>query len=183
MATGKQLQKKCVRLTWWFCLFFRVLKGYNRYIGQNARRLSDDLAKCTLKMPKWNAQERNDEKEIELLTMRLSKREREQNVWKQKTIKWSRHVMSLHWMDEFCSRFFILIHTHTMYFLSVSLLLLVQCGLGFFGVVDSPVHILSVPRFHNKQLTPSKLMTAGVRRLIEFLLLRLYDKWFASCNQ
>lgn len=111
MATGKQLQKKCVRLTWWFCLFFRVLKGYNRYIGQNARRLSDDLAKCTLKMPKWNAQERNDEKEIELLTMRLSKREREQNVWKQKTIKWSRHVMSLHWMDEFCSRFFILIHT------------------------------------------------------------------------
>lgn len=120
MATGKQLQKKCVRLTWWFCLFFRVLKGYNRYIGQNARRLSDDLAKCTLKMPKWNAQERNDEKEIELLTMRLSKREREQNVWKQKTIKWSRHVMSLHWMDEFCSRFFILIHTHNVFPLCLS---------------------------------------------------------------
>lgn len=30
------------------------------------------------------------------------------NVWKQKTIKWSRHVISLHRMDEFCSRFFIL---------------------------------------------------------------------------
>lgn len=29
----------------------------------------------------------------------------------------------------------------------------------------------------------SKLMTAGVRRLIEFLLLWIYDKWFASCNQ
>lgn len=118
---------------------------------------------------------------------------------KQKTIKWSRHVMSLCWMDEFCSRFFIRVQ-HIITSLSFAIHLILSLARSFSLFCSScschsrlralrvcaliPYTLSSLPRFHNKQLTPkSKLMTAGVGRLIEFLLLQLYDKWFASCNQ
>lgn len=50
-------------------------------------------------------------------------------------------------------------------------------------VVSLTFSALSFPNISNKITYPTKLMTAGVRRLIEFLLLGYDDKWCTSCNQ